>query len=356
MKNEMNRNSAFELLRIVAMFMIVWGHCMLATAQNQEPYLGTLDNIGWFVSAFTVCAVNLFFLLTGYFAQSRNYKWNKTVHIWLKTILYSVGIYLIVSLLNGTFEWKTMLSFCFPVFLKKYWFMQVYIVLAFLTPYIAYTLEHLDKKKHTILVVVLLLFFCVHETFIKVSMTLDQTQGYGIIWACTLLIVGNWLKRYGNEYICKISGLGWNLLYVIMSIMIFLSNYIIVKYNIASGITSRGNFYAYNSLTVFLQSAFLFCAFIQLSRKWEGDTKKWINRIGKNTLAVYLISAHPLLLYPIWTDILPMKCLTMMPMYVIISAVGTLVVMTICIFSDIMLESVLKRASRMREKVLRQIL
>ena len=41
-----NRNSAFELLRIVAMFMIVWGHCMLATAKNQEPYLGIIDNIG----------------------------------------------------------------------------------------------------------------------------------------------------------------------------------------------------------------------------------------------------------------------------------------------------------------------
>ena len=343
MKTETNRNSAFELLRIVAMFMIVWGHCMLATAQNQEPYLGTLDNIGWFVGAFTVCAVNLFFLLTGYFAQSRNYKWNRIVYIWFKTILYSIGICLIVSLLTGNFEWKMMLSFCFPVFLRKYWYMQVYIVLAFLTPYIAYTLEHLDKKKHTILVVVLLLFFCVHETFIKVSMTLDQTQGYGIIWACTLFVVGNWLRCYGDKYICRISAGWWNLAYIIMSILIFLSNYLIVRYDIASGVNSRGNFYAYNSLTVFLQSVFLFCAFIQLAGKWKGYTKKWINRIGKNTLAVYLISAHPLLLYPLWTDILPEKRIVDFPIiYILVSIVASAGIIGICVLIDKIVNMVLK--------------
>ena len=240
-----------------------------------------------------------------------------------------------------------MFSFCFPVLFKKYWYMQVYVVLAFLAPYIAYTLEHLDKKRHTILIVVLLLFFCVHETFIKVSMTLDQTQGYGIMWACTLLVVGNWLKRYGDQYVRRISGVWWNLAYIIISILIFLSNYLIVKYDIASGVTSRGNFYAYNSLTVFLQSVFLFCAFIQLAGKWKGYIKKWINRIGKNTLAVYLISAHPLLLYPLWTDILPMRQLASRPtVYVFISVAATVGIMVICVAIDMAVDCAMSRIRR----------
>jgi len=41
------RNSAFEIMRILAMFMIILGHCMLATAENTEPYLGILDCTGW---------------------------------------------------------------------------------------------------------------------------------------------------------------------------------------------------------------------------------------------------------------------------------------------------------------------
>ena len=339
-----SRNSAFELLRIVAMFMIVWGHCMLATAKNQEPYLGTLDNIGWFIGAFTVCAVDLFFLLTGYFTDSKNFRVNRVIFIWIKTIFYSIGIYLFVSLLNGSFAWKEFITFCFPIFMKKYWYMQTYIVLALLSPYIAYALEHLDKKKHTVLVAIMLLFFCLHETFIKVSITLDQTQGYGIIWACTLLIVGNWLKRYGNDYVDKISAVCWGIAYGIVSLLIFLSNYLIVKFDIASGVTSRGNFYAYNSLTVFIQSLCLFCFFIKLSEKWWGLRKRWINILGKNTLAVYLISAHPLVLYPLWTDILSMNQLESFPLlYIMISIVASMGVMGVCVLIDKLIDVVLKR-------------
>ena len=62
---EKNRNSAFELMRIICMFLIILGHCTLATAENTEPYLGIMDNTGWLIKSFTVCSVNCFFLLTG---------------------------------------------------------------------------------------------------------------------------------------------------------------------------------------------------------------------------------------------------------------------------------------------------
>ena len=56
------RSSAFELLRITAMYLVVVGHVVLSTAQDTLPYLGAVDNTGWFVKAFTVAAVNCFFL------------------------------------------------------------------------------------------------------------------------------------------------------------------------------------------------------------------------------------------------------------------------------------------------------
>ena len=87
------RNSAFEIMRLLAMQMIIWGHCMMATAKNQQPYLGIIDCIGWGVGAFTVCAVNLYFLLTGYFLKSTNCRLNRIIAIWLKTIFYSFVIY-----------------------------------------------------------------------------------------------------------------------------------------------------------------------------------------------------------------------------------------------------------------------
>lgn len=140
------RSNAFELLRLVAMFMVVWGHCVMATAKDQEPYLGTLDNIGWFIGAFTVCAVNEFFLLTGYFARSDNFKVGRILTIWLKTFTYSTGIYIVVACIQQTFSIREMITYMLPITTKQYWYMQVYIVLFFLTPYISLCMEHLTKN------------------------------------------------------------------------------------------------------------------------------------------------------------------------------------------------------------------
>ena len=57
----------------------------------------------------------------------------------------------------------------------------------------------------------------------------DQSQGYGIIWAVVMLIIGNWLKKYGNEYIEKIRSGLFLIAYTLCSVAIFISNYLVVK-------------------------------------------------------------------------------------------------------------------------------
>lgn len=292
------RSSAFELLRITAMYLVVVGHVVLSTAQDTLPYLGAVDNTGWFVKAFTVAAVNCFFLLTGYFSKSERRGFDKVAKIWIKTIFYSITVYLIISLFQRNFELKEAIGYMFPIFTCKYWYMQVYIVLALLMPYISLLTEKISKRRYIYLMIILLLFFSVHETFIPVRYTLDVTQGYGIIWACVMLTTGKWLKLYADEYIKKIPQILWLCAYIAVSLLIFISNCLIVRYDIAGGIASRGNFYAYNSVTVFSQSIFLFCFFISLSQNMKNI--ELINSIGKNCVSVYLISAHPLVLYPLW--------------------------------------------------------
>lgn len=327
------RSSSFELLRLVAMFMVVLGHCMLTSAQNVEPYLGVIDNIGWGIGAFTACAVDLFFLLTGYFSKSSNFKLSRVLEIWLRTIFYSIVLCLVISLATGSFAVSDGIKYIFPVFSKKYWYMQTYIAVALVAPFIMYALERLDTRRIFFLVFVLILFFSFHQTFIKVSVTLDTTQGYGFIWACCLLVIGHWIHRIQDEVISKISVVVYLMGYILISCAIFATNYLIVKLDIAQGVTSRGNFYAYNSLTVLLQSMCLFCSFVRLSEKkqsWKG-----INYLSRNTLAVYLISAHPLLLYPLWNKYFNMSQWWEKPItYIILAFVLTVFVMIVCIFID----------------------
>ena len=237
MQNKTQRNSAFEIMRLLAMFMVILGHCMLATAKNTEPYLGIIDLTGWGIGSFTVCAVNLFFLLSGYFLSSENYKLSRVVDIWIKTIFYSSIIYIAISFITNTFDLKTCITFFVPIFSKKYWYMQTYVAVGLITPFIAKGLKNLSNRQLTFLIAVLLVFFSIHQTFIKVVYTLDQTEGYGFIWACVMLTIGYWLRK-NSPHVCELSREGGLYLfgYILISIMIFISNYLIVKLQLFMGL------------------------------------------------------------------------------------------------------------------------
>lgn len=327
------RNSAFELLRIIVMYMVVMCHCMLSTAENMGPVLGAIDNIGWGVSAFTVCCVNVFFLISGYFYHESSNTFSRLIKIWGKTIFYSIVIYCIFSLLQGSFSWGEAVQYLFPVMGKKYWYIQTYIVLMLLSPYIYTGISGLSDKEHFRLIVILLIFFSFHQTFIKVTKTLDTTQGFGIIWGVCLFIIGNYLRKKSSDIKRRIPGGVFLLGYALISGAIFCSNYFIVKYDIAQGVTSRANFYAYNSMTVFLQSVCLFCFFITLSDKL--GNVGIINYFSKNILAAYLISAHPVLLYYLWTDIFNMSQFWNRPgIYISCAFLYVFVVVVVCVFID----------------------
>lgn len=334
------RNTTFEMLRLLAMFMVVLGHCFMASATD-EP-LSVNDNISYLIRAFTACAVNLFFLLTGYFQRSGNFRLSRLAEIWLKTIFYSVVIYLAAIVAGAdTLDTGTLVSYICPLLFKQYWFMQTYIVLALLAPYIMTMLDKLSEQRHLLLTGILLVFFSLHQTFIPVARTLDTTQGYGIIWGGIMLIAGNFLRKYGDRYMKKIKAVFFLLGYIIIAGGIFTTNCLIVKYDIAQGVTSRSNFYAYNSVSVLLEGLCFFCFIIKVSQK--GYSSKIINWLSASALSVYLISAHPVLLYPLWTEILQIDRFLFNPALYIAVAVGeTLLTMLVCIVLDKILNFISK--------------
>lgn len=330
------RNSSFELMRMIAMFMIVLGHGMLALLQKSQNPFDLIDSSCWLIKSFTACGVNVFFLLTGYYVCNRSYKVSGILTLWVKTIFYSVTIYLIVSITTKSFVIKEFIGYMFPVLTKKYWFIQTYIALFFLCPFISAVLIRLSTLSLNYLVVLLILFFCIHETFFKVSLTLDQTQGYGIIWGGVMLIVGYCLRR-NFEYIRKFSNSKCICIYILISVLIFVSNYLIVRFNIASGLNSRDKYYSYNSVPVFIQSVCFFSVFLKISdSNWVSHK---INFLSKNILAVYLISGHPLMMFSVWKFLFDYNlCLLLILCFVL-----SLCIVLLCIFIDVFIEILIKK-------------
>lgn len=330
-----NRSSSFEIMRIVAMFMIVVGHCLMSTVLHDAEPLSVCDNVAWLISAFGICAVNLFFLLTGYFLCDRKNKISKIIMLWGKTVFVSIGIYLAACTMGIVeFNKKDFIQFLFPVLFKKYWFIQTYIVLALLLPFILKMVKTLSDRQHLALVVILLIFFCIHQTFIPVKYTLDTTQGYGIAWGTILAITGSLIKRNADR-IKKIVPV-WICLggYIFVALGIFITNWLIVKFDIAQGITSRANFYAYNSVSVFLEAIFLFLFFVKMEGGWKSNIV--VNQIGKSTVAVYIISAHPVLFTFLWTDVFKLNGVIerSIVLYFCEMLISVAVVFIICVIID----------------------
>ena len=125
----------------------------------------------------------------------------------------------------------------------------------------------------------------------------------------------------------------WLLLYSITACGMWLSEMMIVKFDIASGIESRSNFYAYNSITCFVAAVAFFCFFLKVNCESFEKCNVIICGISQSTFAVYLIHAHPCVLAKFWLGASRYFELNNIKGLLIISLIA-LLVFSVCICID----------------------
>lgn len=96
----------FEILRVLAMFLIIVGHFFVHGLRGEGngvmlSYDGksVLDTVSFGIAqslwVFSSISVNLYVLISGYFLVQSKAKWGKIPSIWMQTAFYSVCIYLV---------------------------------------------------------------------------------------------------------------------------------------------------------------------------------------------------------------------------------------------------------------------
>lgn len=304
--NQKERQLNFDILRIFSMFMIVFEHGLLNTGILGDDSLSLLNNIAWLLEAFCIVAVNEFFLMAGYFGVRKNFRNEKLIELWIMVEMYSVLFY-IISYAVGKSELnlKMILFTMFPVVFKRYWYITVYFVLYLLEPYLNRTANEICRDSYLKLLSVLFFFFCIQPTFVSTEYSLDATGGYGIIWAICLYFLGGYISRFGiPERILK-SRICYLGIYILISICMLITEILIVKYALGSGLQSRSKFYKYNSVTVCISSIALFIFFIKLQGKiyFSKSVMRIIKKISVATIGVYLFHTHPELFSFIWSGL-----------------------------------------------------
>lgn len=291
MKKE--RQSNFELLRIVAMLMVISLHFM--------GHGGILENVKLFslnfyvanlIESLSIYAVNIYVLISAYFMCDSSITIEKILKVWTQVVFYTISIYLIL-VVGGMVEFNiiNLIKSLFPVMFNQYSFVTAYIILMFLSPFLNKLIKTLNKDEFDKLMIVLFTFFI----FLGLVLPIKTIVSNYI----TLLVVLYFIAAYTKKYLKnKITVKQSLLLYIGSSLLIFLGTIILYIVGLDQ---FKGDLISYQFILVIIGSIGLFTLFINMNIK-----SKIINNISVLTFGVFLIHDNNFLRRFIYSNIFRM--------------------------------------------------
>ncbi len=343
----MERQSNMELLRLVAMMMILvmhmdYGAFGLPTAESVENApMTTFGRI--FVEHLCLVAVNVYVLISGWFGIRPKMK--SLVRLMLQVAMYSI-IITGAFLLLGKTTFKIGYVTDMLIIGKQYWFVVSYLLLYLVSPILNTFVEHSSKREFQWM---LLVFFGFQFVYSWIFGLEEFAGGYSALSFMGLYLLARYVKIYENDnerrrtkdenennhpdgIASRSTALraGSKFGYAELKVQVWLRR--------AKGSSFKNPFKSFKSLTRFtlpqLLALYLFIAaitalFVFLAYGWKGDTfgdacagifahynspfivvssllvllmfsklhvqSKVINYLSSSAFAVYLIHAHPLL-------------------------------------------------------------
>ena len=343
----MERQSNMELLRLVAMMMILvmhmdYGAFGLPTAESVENApMTTFGRI--FVEHLCLVAVNVYVLISGWFGIRPKMK--SFVRLMLQVATYSI-IITGAFLLLGKTTFKIGYVTDMLIIGKQYWFVVSYLLLYLVSPILNTFVEHSSKREFQWM---LLVFFGFQFVYSWIFGLEEFAGGYSALSFMGLYLLARYVKIYENDnerrktkdenqdnypdgIASRFTALraGSKFGYAELKVQVWLRR--------AKGSSFKNPFKSFKSLTRFsfskLFALYLFIAaitalFVFLAYVWKGDSfgdacagifahynspfivvsslvvllmfsklhvqSKVINYLSSSAFAVYLIHAHPLL-------------------------------------------------------------
>ena len=198
------RSSNIELLRIVAMLFIMFGHLSregglgLPSADflHSEPIFGGLGV--WF-RMINLTGVDIFVLISGYFAIRPRV--NSVISLFFQGIFFSVGMYALwVLTKQADFSLGELSMHLKPM--KVYWFFGSYVWLVLLAPVLNRYVESATKREFGVFLAVYYFFVCGMEWWMSASSELQR--GYSVLAFVGLYLLARYVRLHGGRW-CELA-------------------------------------------------------------------------------------------------------------------------------------------------------
>lgn len=355
-KQSIIRNSSIELLRIIAMIMIVFHHFAVHGGFSWESSSVSFTR-HWYnlIIMGGKIGVDVFVIISGYYLINSNsgyIKFDKIAKFVGQVFFYSVTLYLI-SCLTGISDLniKSLIKVLFPITFSQWWFASTYFVLFLLHPFLNRLLHVLDQAAYQKLLLVLVICWSVIPTF-----TTSSFQGNSLLWFITLYSISGYIRLYGLN--SKFTAKHYFIFLLIGSLLTYGSSIAFTmlgkKWSFFSARATY--FYGQEKITTLLTSLCLFMLFVTIKMNYH----RWINVVASATFGVYLIHdnniVRPLLWESWFKNAQYQESLYLIPY----SIIAVTIVYVVCTFIDLLRQKLIDKpfliiVNRYSAKIMRPV-
>lgn len=273
------RESAFELIRILAQIFIIYYHILLFSI-----YPLTGDSFYKALYLPLHIGVPLYVLISGYFGIKPSMKG----FIKLVGMVFVLQIPLVFRNYIDGGGVKSIVKGALFLSQTPFWFIRTYVILYLFSPLINKYLCDIDLKKRIVLIVIL---FYVSDYIGTIGADKSLLEGYNVVTFLLFYSVGNSLRVY-NDWWMRISGIKWLSVFFILNIILILFFSIIGFESRIIDTVYTLVFFGYNSPWQLVSSVLFFMAIGNCHFH-----SSIINKIAKASLAVYIIHGSFLIKY-----------------------------------------------------------
>lgn len=221
-----------------------------------------------FVEALTICSVDVFVLISGYFLCTQQFKLSRIIKLYFAVVFYSIAWMLISTFVyHQPITQSSIINALLPITNNQYWFISCYVGLYIMSPIINVLIRGLTQIQHIGAIIILVGLFSLWPDIFIGSNPLGITQkGYTLVWFVVLYIIAAYFRKYPVIIRPKRALLGYfmavTILVLIWMLLVIVTSTSSFEKELQDGFTFY--YFRYNSLLVLAQAVFLWLVFLNI--------------------------------------------------------------------------------------------
>ena len=286
------RESGIELLRILAACAVVILHYNAGRAFDLVNPGSINQSLLDFLESISICAVDVFLLISGYFLCTNNKRsLGKPLTLFVQVVIIRVLMYLINS---WTGSGLISIPALIEVLIPANYFVILYTVVYFVSPYLNKLLNNLSVKQFTQLFILLVIVFSLYATLTDVVNEFrgsvlfglspvtawGNQQGFTIVNFMLLYVVGAYLRLVGFPSVIN----KYSVLICVLTIVLIFIWAVVGDYLPKIGLRSA---WVYCNPLVILLSVSVFRLFSKIHFR-----SLFVNTLAKSSFTCFLVHQY----------------------------------------------------------------